>query len=90
MRRSLSILKNRMARLESRLEQASEAGCLACRGKEANVQVVVTYGDERPSAEATAERRCDACGRVIPYRYFFLSYDIGMKPPDDLPPNRQI
>lgn len=43
MRRSFSNVRTRMERLESHLQRSTEAGCQACQGKEANIQVVVTY-----------------------------------------------
>lgn len=79
MRRGLSGVRSRVDRLARRLRLSAQAGCAACRGKEDTPRVLVYYGDARPDIP---ESRCEACGRVIPSRHFFIGYSARMNPPE--------
>ena len=80
MRGSLSGVRSRVDRLALKLVTPQSAGCASCRGLEREPKVVVFYGAEAP--EPPDVTHCEACGRPIPYRYFFIRYDENMKPPD--------
>ena len=82
MRGSLSGVRSRVDRLALKLVPTVPVGCPSCRGKEEDPKVIVFYGTEAP--EPPGESLCEACGRPIPYRYFFIGYDANMKP-DDMP-----
>ena len=80
MRGSLSGVRSRVDRLALKLVPLQAAGCASCRGQEDTPKVVVFYGAEAP--ESPEVTHCEACGRPIPYQYFFIGYDENMKPPD--------
>jgi len=80
MRGSLSGVRARVDRLELQLRPPTPVGCPECRSQERDPRVVVFYGHDAP--DAPGESRCEACGRLIPYRYVFVGYDENMKPTD--------
>jgi hypothetical protein len=80
MRGSLSGVRARVDRLAARLHLSAQTGCSACRGKEDIPCVLCYYGSAVP--DIPEESRCEACGRVVPYRYVLVGYDINMKPTD--------
>ena len=55
-------------------------GYPSCRGKEDTPRILCGYGDEVPVIPA--ESPCEACGRLIPYRFITVVCHASMKPDD--------